>query len=148
MAAISRSRAPKPKRMQKGSENGAIAAGKRHERCSQIFNHANPAGTTMTILEAHEHFAARTDRSDCPVVARIDDMDAWPAYATACASLSGLLADCRTDAQLNDAIRHYAAIVDIEAEPPEQLVKETYLVLAELMAWGDRSPLAMGNERN
>ena len=57
----------------------------------------------MTALEAHDFLAIRPTRSVLPsVAAMLDGVDVWPAFAAAFAVVSGMLDDCRTEAELDD----------------------------------------------
>jgi hypothetical protein len=92
----------------------------------------------VTPLEAHAHFAARTDRSVHPEDIQADlgrgPVSVWPAALAAMASLSGMLSECETDDDLDEAVRHYRAIFDPDSHA--DLAAETGAVIADVIHFG------------
>jgi hypothetical protein len=68
----------------------------------------------VTLIEAMLRFHRRKDRSLFPVrLVNERGWDPWPLYVAAACSLSGGLDDARTDADLDDAFRHFETLLNI-----------------------------------
>jgi hypothetical protein len=60
--------------------------------------------------------------------------DCWPGAAVACAVLSGWLHDASTRAELDEAIRHGATLLEMDVVSVDDWREETGRVIAEAMA--------------
>jgi hypothetical protein len=93
----------------------------------------------MTVLEAHELFAMRTDRSIFPHEVRIggSNADVWPAVATAAVDLAGYLDDAETNEDLDEGIRQFESYCSMGVLHDNQLEPATLDVIRQLLEWGD-----------
>lgn len=90
----------------------------------------------MTTLDALELVIESTDETWWRGQSSSDrDQDALLAVAEAV--LSGQLEECRSEADLRQAITEGRALVEMEVYSVEQLVDEAARIDDELMEWGD-----------
>jgi len=88
----------------------------------------------MTELEALDRFNAMAGTFQPIDLPPGDDaILLW----TAAASLSGMLPDCRTDEDLQDAVRHAVSLVEMGVLTTEQRAVESERIERELMSWGE-----------
>lgn len=90
----------------------------------------------MTTVEAHDLLDAVPGRDEEWVT--IPSLgpwpvDVWPAQIVACASLVGWLEDCHTEADLIDAVRHFATCVRIGLFKKRQYREELAGVLRDVV---------------
>jgi hypothetical protein len=96
----------------------------------------------MDLVEAHERFAARKDRSIVPGTATAlspdgEEVDFWPALAAGLADLSGWLEDAEDDADLDDAARQGLSLVGGGVVSGQDVGLAAARVIVELIRWGD-----------
>lgn len=95
----------------------------------------------MNVLEAHAHFAARPDGGLSVLPEGVDPaslgLDPCP-MATACVILSGQLADCRTNSDLDEAAAHFRGLLAAGIVSDEAWAEECVEVVKAILAWGER----------
>src|SRR5437867_7157389 len=101
----------------------------------------------MTTLEAHDRLAVRPDRSLLPAAALLGGVDVWPAFVAALASVSGMLEDSRTDADLDEAVRHGWTLLQAGVVELAAVESKTKAVIAELWRWGQAVDAAGGPQQ-
>ena len=88
----------------------------------------------MNILEAHGRFI---DAGPDAELMEIDKLWLWPAYATAFASLSGMLSECETMDDLREAVKHGLSLVSAGIVNDEGLLNEVKYVVGEVFRWAE-----------
>ena len=90
----------------------------------------------MDVLEAHEIFARRTDRSALPFKVELDlpygKADCWPAAGVAAVELAGRLEDAQNDVDLNEALAHFNYLFEDKIVSEEEWDQETNRVVFEV----------------
>lgn len=87
----------------------------------------------MTILEALERLAARSNRETFDVTIFLRGCDVWPEAMVAAVSLAGFLDDAQTDEDLNDGIKHFHSLWSSEIVSPDEWTNETVAVMREVV---------------
>lgn len=78
------------------------------------------------------------DRPELPVDVSVGDVDAWPALATALASLSGWLEEAQAESDLREALAHGCALVSGRVVRLKAVRREVAAVIEAVLLWGDR----------
>lgn len=102
----------------------------------------------MDILTAHEMLAARPDfgRSLLPEgidIEVVDGLEPIVPLATAEVSLSGMLDDAETDADLDEAAEHFRSLLGAGVFTLEQWTDEAHEVIQRVIEWGDEEGLEL-----
>src|SRR5581483_6107984 len=97
----------------------------------------------MNTLEAHGRFAALPDLGlsllpEDLEVRPIPGLNPTAALCTAAAILSGMLDDCRTQADLEEAVQHFATLLSGEVFTLDDWIREAEDVIHLILAWGRR----------
>lgn len=100
----------------------------------------------MDLLTAHAHFASRAGPpDDLPI--SVNGGCGWPAACTGLAAVSGWLPDAQTEADLDEALKHGMTLLLAEVVSLADVRHAVHQVIAELLAWGDRTFAKKGNRR-
>lgn len=100
----------------------------------------------MDVTTAHGMIACRKDfgRSLLPEgidIEAVDGMEPITPLATAEVSLSGMLDDAESDADLDEAAEHFRTLLNAGVFTLEQWSQEAHEVIQQIIEWGDREGL-------
>jgi hypothetical protein len=93
---------------------------------------------TVTRFQAPCLFLIRPDLGHSLLPAEVDPL-AVPAFCTALASLSGLLSNCKVQADLDEAVSRGLNLRRVEIVPSEQFLAEVRDVLDEIIRRGEKA---------
>lgn len=97
----------------------------------------------MTRFNAHALFCVRPDGGRSLLHPRCDE-DTAPTFCVALASLSGMLDDAETQADLDEAVAHAMTLLSIGTVSEMDLDHEVRDVFDEIATWGEQ----VESERN
>lgn len=92
----------------------------------------------MDALLAHGYFTLIPveQRERFPHFVDHPDFDIWPSSQAAAASLSGQLEDCRTEADLKEAVEHFETLFNSETIDRETYANEIVSIVGEVFKLG------------
>lgn len=91
----------------------------------------------MTRFDAYAMFCLRPDGGHSLLHPQCDP-EVAPAYATALASMSGMLDTCNTQEDLDEAVKHGVSLLAMELRDQDDLHAEANAVFAEVCRWGEK----------
>jgi hypothetical protein len=95
----------------------------------------------MHLVEAHGLLAmmAEQQRPPLPCQVTVGGEECWPAAAAALASLSGMLDDVSSPAELCEAVEHGCSLLRCGIIRPRDVRQEAGRVIAEVLQWGQHA---------
>ena len=89
----------------------------------------------MTRFDAHAMFCIRPDGGHFHLPPECDE-DIAPAFCAAFAVLSGMLDDCKTQEDLDEAVRHGQTLASIGTFTMDDFHEEVQEIITEVVEWG------------